>query len=153
MVRASGLQWFNEISVSPTGGRVLLGGYPWPAAIARGLANREKVEVVINTVAEREDKCFGDSVKVVRVPMRDFAEPSAKDVLACVAELDEAFKQGKTVYDHCKAGKGRSATVVLCWLVVRRGMSVEDAQALLSTRRPQVLKSLATRKVVREIVR
>jgi atypical dual specificity phosphatase len=147
------LHWYDEIVAEKDGrGRVILGGYPWPAWVALDLEISEKVEVAINTVAEKPGSMFSKEVKMINLPMRDFAEPSARAVLLCVAEIDAAFQSGQTVYVHCKAGKGRSATAVLCWLVIRKGLSVAEAQALLIAKRPQVLGSLASRKVVLDIV-
>lgn len=35
----------------------------------------------------------------------------------------EMLRRNESVYVHCKAGKGRSTTIVLCYLVMFRGMT------------------------------
>jgi len=153
MVRFTGLHWYDEITRDNiTGGRVLLGGYPWPQSVVRNLEMKERVNFVVNTVGERRDRIFSSPVEVVNIPMTDFAEPTALQLKQAVAEIDLAYSQGKTVYVHCKAGKGRSATAVLCWLVMRLGLSPTEAQALLTEKRPQVLGSISNRKVVKELL-
>ena len=151
LTKTTGYHWYDEILVDGKS-RLILGAFPWPQSMTDRLERVENVKVVINTVAEKPGLSFGKNVEILSVPMRDFAEPSASDILHCVTEIDKAMKRGKTVYVHCKAGKGRSATAVLCWLVLKKGLSIEEAQALLLTRRPQVLKSLSKRKNVVEAI-
>ena len=56
----------------------------------------------------------------------------------------------------CKSGKGRSATIVLCYLLEKHKdlfFSLDDAQALLIKMRPIVDKGLAKRATVMEFYR
>lgn len=52
------------------------------------------------------------------------------------------------VYVHCKAGRGRSTTLVLCWLV-STGMGVDEAWSLVLGKRPQVCLAAAQWEAVR----
>jgi atypical dual specificity phosphatase len=144
--------WYNEVYRSPTsGGRVILGGLPWPSTTRKKLIENEKVSAVINLVSE---KPFPFCVeKRIDVPLMDFAHPEYPDVLPAVEFLDRCIKDGRTVYVHCRAGKGRSATVVMCWLVGRLGMIPESAQEFLSRQRPHILNNLYERQVVEEFHR
>jgi atypical dual specificity phosphatase len=57
---------------------------------------------------------------------------------------------------HCKAGKGRSATVVLCYLMDKlqgEHLTPERAQELLLTRRSFVTCNLHKRATVHEFYR
>ncbi|KXS14475.1 phosphatases II [Gonapodya prolifera JEL478] len=45
---------------------------------------------------------------------------------------------GKSVYVHCKAGRSRSAAVVLAHLISRYRLTLEEALAILIRKRPQV---------------
>ena len=49
-----------------------------------------------------------------------------------------------------KAGRGRSATVVMCWLLDNTDMTPEEAQKHMQQIRPHVLKSVYQRDVVQE---
>lgn len=52
------------------------------------------------------------------------------------------------VYVHCKAGRGRSTTLVLCWLV-STGMDVDAAWSMVLGKRPQVCLAAAQWAAVR----
>lgn len=45
--------------------------------------------------------------------------------------LDSAMESGHTVYLHCHGGRGRTGTVVGCWLV-RHGRTGEQALARIA---------------------
>lgn len=87
-------------------------------------------------------------IRQLHLPTIDFVAPSLEDVRAGVAFLREHERRGERVYVHCKAGRGRSATVVLCWLMERRGLAAREAQRLLNQRRRQVVENLWKREVV-----
>jgi atypical dual specificity phosphatase len=87
------------------------------------------------------------------LPTVDFNPPSLEDVSKGVAFLEEFTSRGETVYVHCKAGRARSATVVICWLVKHRGMSLAEAQSHLLRARPHVHPTLTERAVVKEFCR
>ena len=52
--------------------------------------------------------------------------------------MKEQEGAGKTVYVHCKAGKGRSASVVMCYLCQKHNVSPEEAFKMLKEKRPQI---------------
>jgi atypical dual specificity phosphatase len=87
------------------------------------------------------------------LPTVDFNPPSLSDVERGVDFLDKMTAARKTVYVHCKAGRARSATVVLCWLVRSRGMTPEEAQSHLLRVRPHVNPRLLERSVVRTFLK
>ncbi len=58
---------------------------------------------------------------------------------------------GEQVYVHCKAGRGRSTTLVICYLVSRMHMAPEDAYAFVRAKRPQVCLADAQWAAVREV--
>eukprot|EP00656_Telonema_subtile_P033314 TRINITY_DN3684_c0_g1_i1.p1 TRINITY_DN3684_c0_g1~~TRINITY_DN3684_c0_g1_i1.p1 ORF type:complete len:196 (+),score=60.77 TRINITY_DN3684_c0_g1_i1:155-742(+) len=82
-----------------------------------------------------------DSVLLARCPMADedlFAPLAEAQLLAGACFLHEAAEQGEDCYVHCTHGVSRSASVVLCYLVVHRGMSLLRACELLKSRRVKV---------------
>jgi atypical dual specificity phosphatase len=87
------------------------------------------------------------------LPTVDFTHPSLADVAKGVDFLDRMTTAGKKVYVHCKAGRARSATVVLCWLVRSGRMSPEEAQTHLLRVRPHVNPRLLERPVVRTFLK
>ncbi|EER03305.1 hypothetical protein Pmar_PMAR000542 [Perkinsus marinus ATCC 50983] len=139
--------WYSDIADLPTGGKLLLGPAPVFASMREALVEKAGVTVFVSTL-NRE---FGNSsVESRSFPMIDFVSPELHTVEAAVDYIDEQLEAGKCVYVHCKAGKGRSGTIVICWLMQHFRMSPEDAQEYLMKARPQVLKVLYKREVVRE---
>jgi hypothetical protein len=62
-------------------------------------------------------KQAGEQVRCVRFPIRDMSIPSLalmRDILDAIAV---EIKEGGVVYVHCWGGKGRTATVVGCYLL------------------------------------
>ncbi|KAG5500085.1 hypothetical protein JIQ42_04420 [Leishmania sp. Namibia] len=91
-------------------------------------------------------------VEYVHVPM---ADTTANTPLVAVAEavmrMEVCIKQRKeTVYVHCKAGKGRSWMVTVCYLTTCGGMSFADAVELIQQKRVQVNPSAAQRQFAEE---
>ena len=152
------LDWYSEVfrvenqSIPglsyPAGGRILLGGIPWPESTRQTLLKQENVSAVVNLVSEKD---FPFSVeKRLDIPLADFVHPKTEDIKPAIEFIDKCLSEGRTVYVHCRAGKGRSATVVMCWLVSRMHMDPETAQEYLTRKRPQILQSLKDRDVVKE---
>lgn len=73
-----------------------------------------------------------------RHPIRDFSPGDLLEKLPTILyELHQLLEEHDRVYVHCTAGINRSAGIVLSYLVLRRGMSLDAAYRLLKSRRPQ----------------
>lgn len=136
---------------TPIDDAVLLGAVPWPWVVPAlaGLG----VRGVVNTCAEYAGPRRAYSayaIEQLHVPTTDFQPPSLADVVAAVDFMLAYANRRERVYCHCKAGRGRSATVALCYLIRRYGVSPEEAQRRLSELRPQVVPDLYRRPVVQE---
>jgi len=132
---------------------VLLGGYPF-AGDAQRLYDAG-VRAVVNTCEEycgpvAQYQRLG--IDQFHMPTTDFTHPSLDDVTAAVEFIQDHVKRGQRVYIHCKAGRARSATVAMCWLIRHRGMSAKDAQAQLLAARPHVHPHVDQRPVVQQFV-
>lgn len=66
-----------------------------------------------------------------RLPIPDYSIPSPSHMTAILDTLDAALAAGHSVYLHCHGGRGRTGTVVGCWLV-RQGMTGEQALARIA---------------------
>ncbi|KAK3083833.1 hypothetical protein FSP39_003858, partial [Pinctada imbricata] len=49
--------------------------------------------------------------------------------------IESALKSGGRVYVHCWAGVSRSATIVLAYLMLKKGMRLNDAHRLVASKR------------------
>ncbi|MDG2011921.1 MAG: phosphatidylglycerophosphatase and protein-tyrosine phosphatase 1 family protein [Pirellulaceae bacterium] len=113
----------------------------------------EGVTCVVNTCAEYAGPVEAykkHGIVQLRVPTVDFTHPSLESVKTAVDFIQQHTQNGGTVYVHCKAGRARSATVAMCWLIRHRGMSPEQAQTLLLEKRPHINRFVYARPVVVE---
>mmetsp|Transcript_39774 Transcript_39774/g.97498 ORF Transcript_39774/g.97498 Transcript_39774/m.97498 type:complete len:215 (+) Transcript_39774:122-766(+) len=137
-------RWYDVIDDT-----VVLGALPWWWHVAR--LERMGVRGVVNMVAEFGGHCTQlgalerAHMRELYLPTPDYTQPSLRDLERAVAFIDEHRQRGERVYVHCKAGKGRAPSVVLCWLVARRGLSPLAAQQYIVERRPQISKNLYLR--------
>ena len=130
---------------------LIVGAFPFARDVPK--MSQEGVQAVVNTCEEYEGPVeqyekFG--IEQFRMPTIDFTHPSYEDVCRAVEFIELSVAQGKTVYVHCKAGRARSATVAICWLMKSRQISAAQAQQLLSQARPHVNQHLPSRPVVME---
>ena len=74
-----------------------------------------------------------------RCPLRDFdPDDQRRGLPAAVRMLHGLLRHGHRVYVHCTAGINRSSLVVLAYLTLIEGASVEDAMKLMLRARPEV---------------
>lgn len=133
---------------------VVLGAFPFASDAAK-LAD-EGVEAVVNTCEEYggpTEEYKKHNIEQLWIPTIDFTHPSYQDVCRAVEFVDRNVTAGKSVYIHCKAGRGRSATVAICWLMKAKQISAAEAQRWLTEKRPHVNQHLADRPVVQEFER
>lgn len=133
---------------------VLVGAFPFGVDADR-LAE-EGVGGVVNTCEEYAGPCDAYQrlgIQQLRIPTIDFQSPDYASVVAAVEFMDTCVAEGKRIYVHCKAGRGRSATVAMCWLMHTYGMTPEEAQQHLLDKRAHVHRRLAERDVVKRYYR
>lgn len=142
-------RWWDRIDEN-----VLLGALPREKDISA--LKKEGVGAVLDTCGEVTGigaAWQAAGLEYLRVPMTDFVPPSLAEVEQGVNFVNEQTARGKTTYIHCKAGRGRSATVVLCWLLAAKEITPEEAEELIREKRPHIMPNLAERTVVREFYR
>ena len=131
--------------------RVILGALPFASDVAR--LREEGVTAVVNICGEHPGpvRAYEEAgIVQLRLLTPDFSAPSLEDMQRGVAFIQRHVGEGRTVYVHCKAGRGRSATLVLCWLVACKGVSPEEAYAMLVRKRAHVVRRFALRPVIWE---
>ncbi|TWU10682.1 phosphatidylglycerophosphatase and protein-tyrosine phosphatase 1 family protein [Allorhodopirellula heiligendammensis] len=113
------------------------------------------VRAVVNTCEEYTGPIeeYGRlGIVQLHIPTIDFTHPTIENVRQAVDFVDKHVQAGEVVYIHCKAGRARSATVAICWLIEHRQLSPAEAQALLLSKRPHINPRLTERAVVNEFV-
>lgn len=140
---AGKLRWFDEVFEDGKA-KLFLGGFPWRPEILRNM-EAAGVQSVVSLVGEYE-ATLPVNFRSYRIPMVDFAQPDLKLVRQAVELVKSEISEGRSVYLHCKAGKGRSATVAVCFLIE---VSAPDPVEVIRRKRPQVLRSIGQRDVVK----
>ncbi len=81
----------------------------------------------------------GRGLAVAVAPMRDFDPPDQRRQLpGAVRTLNALLTEGHKTYVHCTAGVNRAPLVVLAYLTLAEGKTVDEADALLRRARPEV---------------
>ena len=123
-------------------GKLLAGCYPGDKTSSGAQAKLEGmvssgIRHVVNLMEEGETDRQGHpfvpyeapfaarGINTVRMPIRDFGIPSVAEMAAILDNLDAAIAAGTPSYVHCWGGKGRTGTVVGCYLV-RHGLTAPD---------------------------
>lgn len=79
-------------------------------------------------------------ISSVRFPIRDMSAPTVRGAEAFCARLKLSLARGEVIVMHCRAGLGRTGTM-LASLLVFEGEMAEDAIATLRTARPYCIQS------------
>lgn len=87
------------------------------------------------------------------LPTVDFNHPTGEFVQQGADFLEKHARNGGKTYVHCKAGRARSATVALWWLVKYRGRTLEQAQQELLQARPHTNPNIFKRPVIVQLHR
>jgi atypical dual specificity phosphatase len=133
---------------------VIVGAYPFAMDVARMRA--AGVRAVVNTCEEYAgptNAYLKHEIDQLWIPTTDFTHPRLEDLERAVEFVQKHSEAKQTVYIHCKAGRARSATVAICWLIKHRSLSVEEAQLKLLVARPHINRRLAQRPVVVEFAK
>ncbi|KAJ8483964.1 hypothetical protein OPV22_016449 [Ensete ventricosum] len=145
-------RWWDEIDQF-----VLLGAVPFPkdVPLLRQIGVRGVVtlnEPYETLVPSKLYKAHG--IDHLVIPTRDYLfAPSLSNIRRAVDFIHNNASSGTMTYVHCKAGRGRSATVVLCYLIKHKNMTPLEALEYVRSRRPRVLLAPAQWQAVQEFSR
>ena len=76
-------------------------------------------------------------IKHLQIATPDFQAVSLEKIHEGVEFIHWNMQAGRSVYVHCKAGRGRSVLIALCYLMKYHQMSRQDAFTLLKSQRNQ----------------
>jgi protein-tyrosine phosphatase len=84
---------------------------------------------------------MGYTVTCERMPIRDASAPSKAEMCAILDRIDQCINDNTPVYVHCLGGRGRTGTVVGCFLVRHGIASGDNALKLIQTLRKETADS------------
>ncbi len=138
--------WWDEIDKD-----VLIGALPLKSDVPA--LKRAGIGAVVNTCREYAGpiRAYAEAgITQFRIPTTDFTAPELADIESAVQFMQQQIAAGKRIYVHCKAGRARSATVVLCWLIEAKNLTPEQAQQWILKCRPHAHRHLTRRAVVQQ---
>ena len=103
------------------------------------------VRYIVNAASECPNYlCYDPQFTYLHVALLDCPDECvlASEVEAACAFIDHALDRKEGVLVHCLAGRSRSATIVLAYLVTRRGLTLYEAYQFLQARRPSISPNL-----------
>ncbi|KAI4311645.1 hypothetical protein MLD38_036524 [Melastoma candidum] len=133
---------------------ILLGAVPFPADVpclkelgVKGVITlNEPYETLVPTALYK-----AYDINHLVIPTRDYCfAPSLHDISLAVDFIHENVSCGQSTYVHCKAGRGRSTTIVICYLVQHKEMTPHEAYDYLKSIRPRVLLASAQWQAVQQ---
>lgn len=139
-------QWWHEIKPY----RIVLGGIPLEDLGHGKKLSEEGIQSVLSMLEpfekepglrrkpmKKEDWCLLDILNE-EIPARDFLPLLKEEIHQGVAFLSTEMEKGNKVYVHCKAGRGRSASVVIAYLMKTYGFSFEESFNKVYSERPYI---------------
>ncbi|CAI0426150.1 unnamed protein product [Linum tenue] len=145
-------RWWDEVDQY-----LLLGAVPFPKDVPRlkklGVGGvitlNEPYETLVPSALYRVH-----GIEHLVIPTRDYLfAPSFADISLAVDFIHRNALCCRTTYVHCKAGRGRSTTIVLCYLVKYKHMMPGAALDYVRSRRPRVLLAPTQWEAVQEYSR
>lgn len=142
-------RWWDKIDEF-----VLLGAVPFPVDVpclkklgVHGVVTlNEPYETLVPT-----SLYHAHGIDHLVIPTRDYCfAPSLSDISHAVDFIHENALHRRTTYVHCKAGRGRSTTVVICYLMQYKQMTPDSAYDYVKSIRPRVLLASSQWQAVQE---
>jgi protein-tyrosine phosphatase len=93
-----------------------------------------------------------DGVLFEKIPLVEFGQASPQQVHQAVAWL-ERHAPKKKVMVCCRAGMGRSVSMVIAYLCCVQGMAYDEALNLLKTRRPGAMPLPELEATIQQVIR
>ncbi|KAE8794009.1 Protein-tyrosine phosphatase mitochondrial 1-like protein [Hordeum vulgare] len=147
---SSDYHWWDAVD----GTHVLLGAVPFPSDVPRLHALGVTAVVTLTEPYERlvpTSLYKQHEMENLVLPTTDYLyAPSQDDLRRATAFIHGKEAGGGLTYVHCKAGRARSATLVMCYLVRYKGMTAVEAYDKVRSCRPRVSLAPAQWQAVRD---
>ncbi|XP_020621601.1 phosphatidylglycerophosphatase and protein-tyrosine phosphatase 1-like isoform X1 [Orbicella faveolata] len=135
-------RWYDRVDTN-----VILGALPFKSQ-TKELVENENVRGVVTMNEDYETRYFANSKEewaewgVVQLQLAtiDFNNAPSQEMLQRgVGFIEKMNRNENSVYVHCKAGRGRSTTLVACYLMKAKRLTPEGAYQYIKSKRPHIL--------------
>nr|XP_058960311.1 phosphatidylglycerophosphatase and protein-tyrosine phosphatase 1-like [Pocillopora verrucosa] len=142
VTESSTKRWYDRIDT-----HILLGALPFKSQ-TKELVENENVRGVVTMNEDYELRYFSNSkeewaswgVTQLHLATVDFNNAPSQEMLRKGVEFIEEMNQNQnSVYVHCKAGRGRSATLATCYIMKAKRLQPMDAYQYVKSKRPHIL--------------
>lgn len=90
-------------------------------------------------------------IEQLHLPTLDYHCPDEAALLRGVYYMQAHVRSGRRVFVHCKAGRGRSAIMVLCYLMATRRIGRVEALGILKHARPHLARGIERHETVKRL--
>jgi len=134
MTRPTGFYWLEQ---------------PYVAGLARPgdvedlhWLRREGIEVIISLTEDPLPRHWVNEAGLflVHTPVPDMHPPAPDQIEQCIKTLQRAIERNMGVAVHCGEGKGRTGTLLACYLVTK-GLSADEAIIRVRRARPGAVET------------
>lgn len=135
-------RWYDRVDT-----HVILGALPFKSQ-TKELVENENVRGVVTMNEDYETRYLANSkqewaewgVTQLQLATVDFNNAPSQEMLRIGVEfIEEMNLNENTVYVHCKAGRGRSTTLVACYLMKAKRLTPVEAHDYIKSKRPHIL--------------
>lgn len=75
-------------------------------------------------------------LKHVKIPIPDFCPPTQDQINQFIKTVEEANARNEGAVVHCLQGKGRTGTMIACYLIKHENMTAQEALQKVRRLRP-----------------
>ena len=130
----------------------LLAGLAYPGSLEEfHWLRQEGVQVLISLSEDppRRDWINEAGLFLIHVPVEDFTAPTPEQIDQCLSAIERAHEKKWGVGVHCRAGLGRTGTILACYFV-SKNLSAKNAIARVRRLRPGSIESEEQERAIEE---
>lgn len=94
------------------------------------------IKAVLTLTEESLPEQWLNNIDYLHVPTVNGSSPDIEDIEKAVDFIDKNLKNKKSVMVHCAAGRGRTGTILVAYMMKFRGMNVKGATEEIRNLRP-----------------